>query len=115
MAQLIIAATGFRPLEGGFIMVVSVTDTNGVAVKGLTKTNFEIFGKGTDTTKPLIPWDILGATESPDGFYTVPLKAPGFAPDPPSGHYVFAVIVKHLRADTIVGSGQTIAVSDVTH
>ena len=109
MNRLIVTAAA-SPLFGDFLMLVSVSSTDGQPVAGLGAGNFKIahlasLNHASPNNRP-----VANASEGPAGFYTVQLTKNTVQPTLPNGHYVFAVAV---NASHNTDHGQTIATGDM--
>lgn len=107
MARLIVSATG-SPLFNDFLMLVSVSSSNGAPKKALKASNFKIHHLASLNHASVKARPVVKATEGPDGFYTLRLKPDDVQPSLPPGHYVLAVAVTSGP-----NHGQTVAVGDI--
>lgn len=116
MAQLIVSASA-SPLFGNFLMVVSVSDTEGLPTKGLKAAAFQIHHMASLNHAGAFQRAVDKVTEAPEGFYIVTLKPAEAQPTLPPGHYVFAVAVRQSRRrggeSVLANQGQTVATGDL--
>jgi hypothetical protein len=111
VALAIVSATA-SPLFGDFLILVSVTDNNGVPVSSLKPGAFKVALLAS--LNHAFPQDrpVQEAKEGPSGFYTLTLVPNNAQPTLPKGHYVLAVAVSFKR-NTTEYQGQTVAVGDM--
>ena len=113
MARLIVSATA-SPTFDNFIMLVSVSSTDGKATKGLKPGHFKIHHLSSLNHASVLERVVTKANEGPDGFYTLLLAPWEPQPNLPPGHYVFAVAVSWTpRRGAETNHGQCVAVGDM--
>jgi hypothetical protein len=104
MARLVVSATG-SPLFGDFLIIVSVTSSEGAPATGLKPVNFKVTHMASSNHAGADLRVVAKATESPAGFYILELQR-GSQLSP--GHYVLAVTVT-----SGANQGQTVAAGDI--